>query len=109
MLLSLIPPSHMVVPNTVVNCHDLAKTAKSLFNISFLFFSLLLGWSVGRYHVTVTESQRQDSSHRMVMSQVTSHRVTSHSNSMWQRSQLTSSMETMGVREHSHIVIVYIV
>jgi len=54
---------------------------------------------VGKYHVT------SHSSHRMVMS----HRVTSHSNNMWQRSQLISSLEIMGVREHNHIVIVYIV
>jgi len=64
---------------------------------------------MGRYHVishevtkgvtTVTEW----SCHGHVS------QVTSHSHNMWQRSQLTSSMETMEVKEHCHIVIVYIV
>jgi len=60
---------------------------------------------MGKYHMTVTESQSCDRSHGMVMS----HEVTSHSHNMWQRSQLTSNIETIGVKEHSHIVIVYIV
>jgi len=54
---------------------------------------------VGRYHVTVTESQMCDRGHGMVMSQG----VTSHSHNMWQRSQLMSSIETIRVKEHSHI------
>jgi len=33
---------------------------------------------------------------------VTSHGVTSHSHSMWQRSQLTSNIEIMGDKEYSH-------
>jgi len=33
---------------------------------------------------------------------VTSHGVISHSHSIWQRSQLTSNIETMGDKEHSH-------
>jgi len=57
---------------------------------------------MGKYHVTVIESQRCDISHRMVMSHV---KVTTYS----KKSQLTSSMETIGVKEHSHIVIVYVV
>ena len=54
---------------------------------------------MGRYYKTVTESQRYDSGYIM------SH----HSHSMWQRSQLMSSMKTMRDKKHSHIVIVYIV
>ena len=34
--------------------HDLAKWLS--YYLIFLFFSLLLGWSVGKYHVIVTES-----------------------------------------------------
>ena len=78
-------------------------------NISFFFFSLLLGWSIGRYHVTVTKSQKVWQQSQNGHSHVTHNGITSHSHSMWQRSQLMSSIETMGVREHSHIVIVYIV
>ena len=51
----------------------------------------------GKYHVTVTGSQRCDRSHRMVMSYI----VTSHSHSIWQRSPLTS-MRTVGDKVHSH-------
>jgi len=37
--------------------------AKSLFNISFLFFITRV--ERGKYHMTFTESQRYDSGHRM--------------------------------------------
>jgi len=40
---------------------------------------------------------------------VTSYGVTSYSNSIWQRNQLMSNIETMRVKEYSYIVIVYIV
>ena len=48
----------------------------------------------GKYHMTVTESQN---GHMTVMS----HIITSHSHSMWHRSQLTG-MRTVGDKMHSH-------
>jgi len=64
---------------------------------------------MGRYHVTSHEVTKgvtkvTEWSHHGHVSQ-----VTSHSHNMWQRSQLTSSIETMGVKEYCHIVIIYIV
>ena len=36
----------------------------------YIYIFLLLGWSMGKYYVIVTESQKKcDSGHRMVMSQ----------------------------------------
>jgi len=47
---------------------------------------------MGRYHMIVTESQKYNSSYRIVMSWSYHMESQSHSNSMWQRSQLTTSM-----------------
>jgi len=59
------------------NCYDLAKWLSQY--LYFFSFRLLLRWSMGKYHMTVTESQRCDSGHVMVISHK---KVTSHSHSM---------------------------
>jgi len=74
-----------------MGCHDLAKQlSQYLYFFSFPLL-LLLRWSMGKYHMTVTKSQKRcDSGHRMLC----------HSHSMWQRSQLIN-MRTMGDKIHS--------
>ena len=86
----------MLAPFPNTHYHDLAKWLS--YYLIFLFFSFITKVEHGKYHMTVTESQRCDISHRMV----TSHGVTSHSHSIWQRSQLTSNLETMRDKKHSH-------
>jgi len=43
--------------------------AKSIFIFLFFFFSIITKVEHGKYHMTVTESQRCDQSYRMVTSQ----------------------------------------
>ena len=66
--------------------------AKSLFNISFLFFIT---------RVEYGKVSRDCQNHKGVIAVteiVMSHKVTCHSHNIWQRSQLMSSMEIMGTK-----------
>ena len=99
-----LPPSFAACSNSLgyvllcytfssLGCHNLAKRLSHY--LYFFSFLLLLRWSMGIITWLVTESQRCDSSHRMVMSQW------SHSHRMWQRDHLMD-IRTVGDKVHSH-------